>query len=53
MSQQQVSETKTDGEWLDDLYAILNQDGNQATDTDCLEQAYVLLQEWSQQKGGY
>lgn len=49
-------EAKTDGEWMDELFAIVNTDGHKATDGECLEQAYVLLQEWfqewSQAQGG-
>ena len=46
-------EPKSDGEVMDELIAIINTDGEKATDGECLEQAYVLLQEWSQQQGGY
>ena len=38
---------KTDGEWMDELIAIINTDGQEATDGDCLEWAYALLQEWA------
>jgi hypothetical protein len=46
------SEDKTDGEVMDELIAITQTDGEKATDTECLEQAYALLKEWSQRQKG-
>lgn len=47
-----TDETKSDGEWMDELIAIINTDGQEANDTELLEWAYALLQEWSQAQGG-
>ena len=40
------TEPKSDGEVMDELIAIINTDGQQANDTECLEWAYALLHEW-------
>jgi len=34
---------KTDGEYLDEVFAIIEQDGEIATDSECLDQIHSLL----------